>query len=105
MTATLTGITKGSGRCADCSRELTVQVFTVREADGTERDLGRRCAVKATGYAHPDREAARIARLAVTGARYTELVALGMTEQHARSASCEDSRWIGHTAADVAATY
>lgn len=47
----LTGITRGSGSCDRCSRELTQRVFAVtHKVTGAELFLGRRCAAKATGY-------------------------------------------------------
>ena len=70
-TATLTGIGYTTGNCEACGRELTQRVFQVRYPDGTEVLLGRRCAVKATGYAAGavEREATAAARRDVLAAR------------------------------------
>ncbi len=47
----LTGITRGSGNCDRCARELTQRVFAVtHKVTGDELFLGRRCAARATGY-------------------------------------------------------
>lgn len=84
--ATLTGITATSGQCDRCGRELG-RIFGVRWPDGSEQNLGRRCAAKATGWAAGavEREAARLRRLAERDARRAahraELVAAGHGER------------------------
>jgi hypothetical protein len=103
-TDTLTGITKTAGTCADCSRELTVAVFTVRNADGIERDLGRRCAIKATGWKRPEDGARSAARVAIVAERIAALTAEGMDTVHA-GIYAADAWWTGRTAAEIAACW
>ena len=74
----LTGITKGSGNCDACNRELTQRVFTVtHKTTGETMDLGRRCAAKATGYPTTavEREAARALRIAEVNRRHAIVAA------------------------------
>lgn len=73
----LTGITRTSGQCDACSRELTQRVFSVaHKVTGETLDLGRRCAAKATGYptTRVEREAAVALRVAEV-ARRREVIA------------------------------
>lgn len=68
----LTGITRTSGQCDACSRELTQRVFSVaHRVTGETLDLGRRCAAKATGYptTRVEREAAVALRVAEVARR------------------------------------
>lgn len=70
MSAKLIGIEMGRGACDHYDRELSLRKFRVN-VDGETLILGRRCAAKATGFnpAKVDREAQRIARIALTAER------------------------------------
>lgn len=74
----LTGITKATGQCDCCARNLTQRVFAVaHKTTGEELALGRRCAAKATGYAVTtvERQAAIAARIAEVARRRTVIAA------------------------------
>lgn len=104
----LAGIEATAGQCDCCSRALTQRVFTVSHPELGKRQLGRRCAAKATGYAPTalDRQLASALRIAEV-ARRVEIVAAAFpaaaaelaTAQNAYTESGEGAYWAALTPA------
>ena len=61
---TLTGIVKADTACQCCTRRVRARAFQVNHPEYGELELGRRCAVRATGWKQPERGARIAARVA-----------------------------------------
>jgi uncharacterized protein (DUF2237 family) len=97
-TAKLTGITRDSGCCDRCDRDLGL-IFQVVYPDGSTASLGRKCAAKATGF-RPDRvaQAAKAAaRLTLVAARVRQAAAVYPTAlpDDVHQAATDDRLWDG----------
>lgn len=75
----LTGIVKADTACECCTRRVTARAFHVVHPDHGELELGRRCAIRATGWKRLD-DAVRIARRRAEVSRREALVAEAFPE-------------------------